>query len=102
MFINLKKIINEYYNQAHQVYQTSTTPTPFILTPPTSTGKPSPNVLPYNGHPYHHHHYVPLHRRSAATIHGVLDRIEHRPRSHPSYDPTDEYLNSKSATVRTT
>ncbi|KAE9533781.1 hypothetical protein AGLY_008860 [Aphis glycines] len=83
---------------AHQVYQTSTTPTPFILTPSLSTGKPSPNVLPYNGYPYNHHHYVPMHRRSAATIHGVLDRIEHRPRSHPSYDPTDEYLNSRSST----
>lgn len=66
-----------------------------------SSGRPSPNVLPYNGYSYHHHHYVPLRRRSAATIHGVLDRIEHRLRSHPSYDPTDEYLNSKSATVRT-
>ncbi|XP_027840235.2 uncharacterized protein CG45076-like [Aphis gossypii] len=86
------------YYKAHQVYQTSTTPTPFILTPSLSTGKPSPNVLPYNGYPYNHHHYVPMHRRSAATIHGVLDRIEHRPRSHPSYDPTDEYLNSRSST----
>jgi len=70
------------------------------LTPPTSTGKPSPNVLPYNSYPYTHHHYVPLHRRSAAAMHGVIDRIEHRPRAHPSYDPTDEYLNSRSATVR--
>lgn len=90
----------QYSHQAHQVYQTST---PFILTPaPTSTGKPSPNVLPYNGYPYTHHYYVPLHRRSAATMHGVIDRIEHRPRSHPSYDPTDEYLNSRSSTVRIT
>ncbi|XP_060855798.1 plectin-like [Metopolophium dirhodum] len=86
------------YYKAHQVYQTSTTPTPFILTPSISTGKPSSKVLPYNGYPYNHHHYVPLHRRSAATIHGVLDRIEHRPRSHPSYDATDEYLNSRSST----
>ncbi|XP_022166192.1 uncharacterized protein CG45076-like isoform X1 [Myzus persicae] len=86
------------YYKAHQVYQTSTTPTPFILTPSISTGKPSTKVLPYNGYPYNHHHYVPLHRRSAATIHGVLDRIEHRPRSHPSYDATDEYLNSRSST----
>lgn len=82
------------------MYQTCTTPTPFILTPAISTGKPSPNILPYHGNPYFHHQYVPLHRRSAATIHGVLDRIEHRQRSHPSYDPTDEYLNSKSAIVR--
>ncbi|XP_025407908.1 plectin-like isoform X2 [Sipha flava] len=87
------------YYKAHQVYQTCTTPTPFILTPSLSTGKPSPNVLPYNGYPYTHHQYVPLHRRSGATIHGVLDRIEHRPRSHPSYDPTDEYLNSRSSTT---
>ncbi|VVC24067.1 Hypothetical protein CINCED_3A004247 [Cinara cedri] len=87
------------YYKAHQVYQTCTTPAPFILTPPLSTGKPSPNVLPYNGYPYYHHQYTPLHRRSAAAIHGVLDRIEHRPRSHPSYDPTDEFLNSRSATT---
>ncbi|KAL4134999.1 hypothetical protein QTP88_006672 [Uroleucon formosanum] len=92
------KPATSYSVTAHQVYQTSTTPSPFILTPSISTGKPSSKVLPYNGYPYNHHHYVPLHRRSAAAIHGVLDRIEHRPRSHPSYDATDEYLNSRSST----